>query len=713
MRRGLKILAFVLLALLGLSMVWEPYFTTRQVPPLAPAKPYDARIVRDEFGVPHIYGHTDADTAYGLAFAHAEDDFTTLQDVFAMTRGRLGVLRGFKGSLVDYAGHLIGARTTAENVYPQMPEDVRAMIDGYAAGLNRYAASHPDEVKLDNLFPVSGEDVVAGFVLRAPFFFGLDDVIGALVEGKELPHGTATPMPATPIGDDPAMNGSNAFAIAPKRMADGKTWLISNAHQPYEGDVAWYEAVVHSDQGLDMAGATFPGAPFIFLGHNRNLGWTNTVNKPDLIDVYRLKLNDAGDKYRLDDKWVPLQSKRVWLRLKWGWFTIPIPRTIYRSVHGPVIINKNGAFAIRYAGIDRAQMIEQYYRITKAQNWDQWIKAMDLAGIASTNFIYADKTGRIAYIYNALFPPRQPGFDYTKIVPGDTTKSLWSGSLSLVWMPKIVDPASGFVTNANNTPFMAAGPGSELDRKRFSPYLGIEQQVTNRTIRAIELLSADQSITPEELLKIKFDTAYTRDPRYFPKQWFDRLLAADMGDEADLVAAQKLLRTWDFTSDGKGGADTLADALMRAANRTNYRGDPLPDPRVELRKSVDLLMKFYGRLDVPLLEMQRLRRGKVDLPMDGGTDTLRATTSWDKEVLADDGHGRVKHGDSFIMLINWDKTGKVNSRSIVPYGAATNRPESPHYTDQMQMFVDRKFKPVHFERADLIANAKRAYRIKP
>ena len=713
MRRGLKILAVLIVLLLGLSTVWEPYFATRQVPPVTPAKPYDARIVRDGFGVPHIYGHTDADTAYGLAYAHAEDDFTTLQDVVAMTRGRLGVIRGVKGSVVDYAGHLIGARITAENVYPQMQPNVRAMVDGYAAGLNRYAAAHPQEVKLEKLFPVSGEDVVAGFVLRSPFFFGLDDVIGALVEGKDPPHGTATPMPVTPVGDDPAMNGSNAFAVAPKRMADGRTWLISNAHQPYEGDVAWYEAVVHSDAGLDMAGATFPGSPFIFLGHNRNLGWTNTVNKPDLIDVYKLTLNPAGDQYRLDGKWVPLQSRRVWLPLKWGWFTIPIPKTVYRSAHGPVIVNAKGAYAIAYAGIDQARMIDQYYALTKAQTWEEWTKAMDMRGVPSTNFIYADKTGRIAYVYNALFPPRQPGYDYTKVLPGDITRDMWSGSLSFVSMPKIVDPASGYVINANNTPFMAAGPGSELNPKAFSPYLGIEQQVTNRTVRAIELLSADTSLTPEELLTIKFDTAYTRDPRYFPKRWFDKLLAADLRDEPDLVAAQKLLATWDFTSDGKGEADTLADALMRAANRTNYRNDPLPDPKVELRKTVDILTKHFGRLNVPLLEMQRLRRGTVDLPMDGGTDTLRATTSWDKEVLARDGHGRVKHGDSFIMLINWDKAGKVSSRSIVPYGSATTRPESPHYTDQMQMFVDRKFKAVHFERADLIANAKRAYRVNP
>eukprot|EP01041_Mallomonas_annulata_P036843 gene36843-60030_t len=191
-------------------------------------------------------------------------------------------------------------------------------------------------------------------------------------------------------------------------MADGKTWLISNSHQPYEGQVAWYEAVTHSGEGLDMAGALFPGSPFVLLGHNRNLGWTNTVNRPDLIDVYKLVLNEAGDKYRFDGKWLALDTKRVWLPVKFGPFTLPVPQPVYRSVHGPVIKNERGAFAIRYAGIDNVKLVEQYYRNTKARNWEEWAKSMAIGGIPATNFIYADKTGRVAYIYNALFPDRKP-----------------------------------------------------------------------------------------------------------------------------------------------------------------------------------------------------------------------------------------------------------------------------------------------------------------
>ena len=701
-RVGLTFLGIMLIAAIGLA-IWEPMGAETAAAP--PKRDYDVQIARDEFGVPHINGKTDADAAYGLAYAHSEDDFSTLQEVIAMTRGRTGALLGSDGAAIDYVGHLLGVRATISKKYQEIPDDVRLVLDAYAAGLNHYAKKHPGEVRLSKLFPVNGQDVAAGFVLRSPFFYGLDSTIGKLSEDKAPPsepvEKLASTARMTPIGRDPAMNGSNAFALSPQRMADGKTWLISNSHQPYEGSVAWYEAVVHSDEGMDMAGALFPGSPFVLLGHNRNLGWTNTVNQPDLVDVYKLALNADGTQYRMDGKWKPLVKTRVWLPVKFGPFVVPIPKSVYRSVHGPVIVNKNGAFAFSYAGMDSVKSLEQYFRIQKAADYGEWVKAMQLRGIPATNFIYADKTGRVGYFYNALFPDRKPGFDYTKILDGDTSANLWGAVLPWEATPMIVSPASGFVTNANNTPFLAAGEGSELDRSKFPQSMGIEARKTNRIVRALELLNADKSITPEELLAIKFDTKYSRNG--FGGPWMAKLLAADVKSEPDLVAAQKLLKEWDWNSDSNGRADALGEGMMHMANRANYHGEPLPDAREKLREVVDALMKGFGRLDPPLRDVQRLIRGKVNLPLDGGTDTLRAATIWEPQ---DNGQMRVKHGDSFIMLTNWDKAGAVTSQSIQPYGSATTRPNSPHYTDQMPLFVAHKFKPVYFEWAAAVAAAK-------
>ncbi len=706
-RTGLILLTLLVLTGIGLT-VWEPMGVSAASS--LPKRAYDVQIVRDGFGVPHINGKTDADAAYGLAYAHSEDDFSTLQEVIAMTRGRTGALLGSDGAAIDYVGHLLGVRATIDAKYGEIPADVQRVLDAYAAGLNHYAAKNPGEVRLQKLFPVDGKDVAAGFVLRAPFFYGLDGTIGKLSEDKDAPSEPVEQLAndkvanagrMTPIGRDPAMNGSNAFAVSPQRMADGKTWLISNSHQPYEGSVAWYEAVVHSDEGMDMAGALFPGSPFVLLGHNRNLGWTNTVNQPDLVDVYKLVLNADGTQYRLDGKWKPLSKKRVWLPVKFGPFVVPIPKTVYRSVHGPVIVNKNGAFAFSYAGMDSVKSLEQYFRIQKAADYAEWTKAMALRGIPATNFIYADKTGRVGYFYNALFPARKPGFDYTKVLAGDTSANMWGGILPWEATPMIVNPASGYVTNANNTPFLAAGAGSELDRSKFPQSMGIEARKTNRIVRALELMDADTSITPQELLTIKFDTQYSRNG--FGGPWIAKLLAADVKSEPDLVAAQKLLKEWDWNSDGTGRADALGEGMMHMANRANYHGEPLPDAREKLREVVDALMKGFGRLDPPLRDVQRLIRGTQNLPMGGGTDTLRAATIWEPQ---DDGKMRVKHGDSFIMLTRWDKAGALTSQSIQPYGSATTRPNSPHYTDQMALFAAQKFKPVHFEWTAALAAAK-------
>ena len=258
---------------------------------------------------------------------------------------------------------------------------------------------------------------------------------------------------------------------------------------------------------------------------------------------------------------------------------------------------------------------------------------------------------------------------------------------------------AGYVMNANNTPYIAAGPGAELKPDNFSPLLGIEDDETNRSRRSIALLekaNSDGTITDAELWAIKYDTGYEK--AGYAKDWFDRIAALDLSDSAKLLKAQKLLADWDWNLDGKGAGDALALMALRPANKSHYQRDKMPDPRKILQETVDHLTQYFGRIDPPMLDVLRLRQGKVDLPVDGGNDTIRASTLWDVD---DDGRLSVRHGDSFIMFIEWTKDGKVHSRSIQPFGAATTRPDSKHYTDQMQLFVDKKLKPVWFDPKDL------------
>ncbi|MES2057772.1 MAG: penicillin acylase family protein [Pseudomonadota bacterium] len=717
MRKVLKIGAsglgaMLVLVAIGLA-VWEPLLAETPAPP--PMHNYASVIARDTFGVPHIFGKTDADVAYGVAYAHAEDDFSTLQEAVAMSRGRLGAMTGADGAKVDYALHLLGARETVDRDYAKQPADVRALLDGYASGLNRYAERHPGEVRLSRLFPVDGRDIATGFVLRTPFFFGLDQVLGALSGDTPLPKESAGPTPdspdpaAIPAGAQSAgdgnQNGSNAFIVAPSRSADGFTRLVSNSHQPWRGPVTWYELVVHSGQGWNFAGATFPGVPFPVLGHNETLGWTNTVNRPDLTDVYKLVLDAAGTQYRFDGKWLPLQRTRVWLHVKFGPFVLPIPKMVYRAVQGPVIINRSGAFAMRYAGADQVRMIEEYYRLTRARDFAEWQKALAIQGVSATNFLYGDAKGNIAYFYNASFPNRKPGFDYSTVLPGDTSRDLMAGTVPWARVPRNVNPASGFLINANNTPYQAAGAGSEINPGDYSPLLGIETDTTNRGTRAIELMGANPSISRADLERIKFDTGVSK--LSWAAKWYADLAAVDAKGDRALVDAKALMAKWDWNFDGRNPADALAAILLRAGQKWHYRRAPRLDPREELGKAAAYLTTHFGRIDPPLGTVLRLRQGKVDLPLDGAPDVLRAASTWDE---APDGRLVVNHGDSFVMFVEWDKGGRVSSRSIQPYGAATTRPDSPHYADQAPLFVAHKFKPVRFAPASLRGNVERVYR---
>ncbi|KLE33773.1 acylase [Aurantiacibacter luteus] len=702
MRKWFKRLGILLIVLLVAALVfllvWEPMAAREGQAPVADRQ-YQAEIVRDEYGVPHIYGATDPDVAFGVAVAHAEDDFSTLQDVMAMARGRYGAIAGEDGAAVDFAYHLLDARGTAERQFPALPADTRALFDAYASGLNAYAQEHPEELKLSKLFPVNGTDVAAGFALRQPFFFGLGNTVAALVSGEPLDPEPGPPL-VLPQGQEAAMSGSNAFAIAPEKSGDGVTRLVSNAHQPFRGGVAWYELVVESGEGWHFAGANFPGSPFPFLGHNEHLGWTNTVNQPDMTDIYRLVVNEDTMQYRLDGQWHDLESRQVWLPVKLGPLTLAIPRTIYRSVHGPVIHNDDGWFAVRYGGIDNLGNLDEYYRLNKATSFDEWRQIVSRLDVPSTNFIYADEAGTIAYFYNAAIPDRVEGPDWRGILPGDDSRLIWSGPVEADELPWVVNPASGWLFNANNTPFSAAGPGSDLDPADFSPVLGIETRMTNRARRAAQLLGESGPIDRARLEAIKYDTGYLREG--YIATMLDSVAALDVSDDPLLERAQALLARWDLTADNRGPADALALLMVRPFMGSDYNREAMPDPREELERSANHLMDTFGRLDVPMSDLLRLRQGDVDLPLDGGSDTLRASTLWDVD---EDGRLSLRHGDSFIMFVEWEPGMQVRSQSIQPFGSATTRPDSPHYTDQMRLYAAHRLKPVHFWREAVMAHA--------
>jgi acyl-homoserine-lactone acylase len=694
--QGLFVLAFAgIVGVLIVAAVEAPAPLDPK-PILARAAQYDARIKRDEFGVPHIYGARDADVAFGIAYAHAEDDYRTIEETALAVRGHLAETKGKDAAVTDYLVHLMRVWETVDARYEKdLSPELRKVLDGYADGVNYYAALHPAQVT-PGFQPLTGRDVAAGFVFKTPFFYGLDKQLMALFnakgtqlskDGKNAFLPTATPLPI----------GSNGAAVAPSRSADHATRLLVNSHQPYTGPVAWYEAVLHSKEGWDVAGGFFPGSPFMLHGHNRNLGWANTVNEPDLADVYELKLNPTNDhQYLLDGKWRDFEISEAKIRVKlWGPFWWTVTREVLWSVHGPVLKVPSGTFAIRYAGIGEIRQAEQYYRLDKARDLSEWHDAMKLQALPSINYIYADKLGNISYVYNGLFPVRKEGIDWKGTLPGDRSDLIWHAYLPFDKIPQLLNPPSGLVFNSNNTPFRATVANDNLKAADFSPTLGIQSNMTNRAFRAEETFGADTSITREKFRAYKFDITYSK--RSELAAMIADVLAVDPGSDADLKAAQDILKAWDLRTDVDSRGAALGVLMGQPVVMAEIKGETPPKPIDTLHEAIKTLKAHFNRLDPTWGEVNRFRRGNVDLAIDGGPDTYRAVYGEPQP----DGTLTARAGDTFIMFVEWDAQGKLHSESIHQFGSATLDASSPHYADQSPMFVQMKTKPVLFEDADL------------
>ncbi len=682
---------------------------------------YDVRILRDSWGVPHVYGKHDADVAFGLAYAHAEDDFKTIQQSLMTSRGHLGLVdsyaprllnalakavgigevvttSGSDPAITDYLVRLLRVREKLDAKYEtDISGSTRAVLQAYADGVNLYAAQHPDKV-VAGFTAAEGKDVAAGFVFFTPLFFGLDHNIQELFE----------PTRQREISLAAEGGGSNAFAVAPSRAADHYTRLLINSHQPYTGPLAWYEARVHSGDGWDMAGGIFPGSPFILHGFGPHLGWANTVNTPDLTDIYVLTTDATHpNQYKFDGKWRDFERSRASISLRlFGPVTMTVSRDILYSVYGPVIERPHGTYAIRFSGHEKINQVEEYYRLNKAQNATEFEAALRLQAIPSQNYTYADATGRIAYYYNAVFPKRDPAYDWSKYLPGDTSRTLWTEYMPFDAAPRVVSPRSGFVFNANNTPFFATAEADDLKPENYSKTFGIETRMTNRGLRAFEQLNADPSITRDAFHAYKFDKTYST--KSLLAGVIKDLLARDFTGDDLMLKAQDVLRHYDMTANMESRGAALAIITALPVVVPTFSGKPPGDAPAALRKAAQTLMQHFGRLDPRWGEVNRLRRGTLDLPAGGGPDTLRAIESTLEP--GPDGKFEAKKGDTLIYFVEWDPSGKVSAQSIHQFGSATLDSTSPHYADQAPLYQRQEMKPVWLDEADVRQHLEREYR---
>lgn len=659
-------------------------------------------IARDKWGVPHIFGDKDEDVAYGLAWANAEDDFKTMQETFLPVKEMMGRATGKDGAAMDFLNHLLGGdRFVEEHYYKDLSPDFIRYIEGYAAGINAYALAHPKEVRVKGAFPITGKDVIKGYFLTL-----------ALVS---YAHGPIKDILGGRFDTIPSVVGSNGFAFSPVKTDNGHTMLCANPHVSLQGFLSWYEVQLHSEEGLDILGATFQGASSVFVGTNENLGWTHTWNLLDLVDTYELKMNPRHKlQYQFDGEWKTLEKRPIWLKVRLGKIVIPVKKTTYWSVYGPTLKSKKGKFySIRYPANMDIRTPEQWYRMDKAKNFDEFHQALEMNAIPRFNIIYADKEGHLFYADNGKIPIRDTtkGYNWKGIVPGNTSNTLWTKYYTIDDMPQVRNPHCGYIYNMNNTPYDATCEAEDVPFGSFPTVMNFRTGNGNRSERFKQLIKGMDKVSFDEMKSIKFDSQFPDTSRFLSS--IKLIYQLDTAKYPNLKEAISLMQHWDkkATPDAHGAA-IWELAITYIFNKHDYddheflTGIPLDEPELieAIQHAQDHLLKYFGKVDVLLGDFQRLRRGDYDMPLPGFPDVLAANYS----KPAPDGRYVGYVGDSYVLFAEYDKNGPVRIETLSPYGSSA-KPSSPHYADQMPLFVKHQTKTMSMDKDEVLKTAERVY----
>lgn len=661
-------------------------------------------IVRDKWGVPHIYGKTDKEAAYGLAWAHAEDDFETIQKTFLPAKGMLGSLEGMSGAVLDYAVELLKSREVANRELKNLPPDGLDVIYGYLGGLNAYAKKYPEKVLVKGSFPLSIYDYLTGLNLMLHLFSDTGDIIGQLLSNSINPIDEMSGVDN--IGSS---IGSNGFAFNSIKTSDGKSYLNVNTHQPLEGPFAWYEAHVNSEQGWNMLGGLFPGLPLPVIGTNENLGWTHTYNYPDMNDVFQLVINPENkDQYRLDGVWENFEIKKIKLKVKslLG-IKIKVGRKIIWSKFGPVIKNKKGYFAFFSQSLNNISAIEQWLKMNKAKNFNEFEDALKLLGIPRFNIVYADREDNIFYMSNARLSVRDSSINWRNLVIGDTSSLILDKYHPYEDLPKLLNPPSGYLFNTNNSPFNSTSKEYNLIEEDFNPTFSYREKENNRSLRFMEMIKDYDKVNFDEFKVLKYDQKYPDSLVYVGN--IDKIFSIETDNE-NLTDIHKIIKNWDK----KGGYKNLGAAqwslfysfILDLLSDNNLKvTDEIPIALFDeaLLQTKKHLIKYFGRLDILLGDLQKHVRGDISLPISGLIDMIAPTYV----TKYKGGKFKSVSGESYIMLVKYSDFN-VEIETVLPYGNSNN-PSSPHFTDQMRMYIDKKTKTMTLDRESIYKNATSVY----
>ncbi|AFZ36189.1 Glutaryl-7-aminocephalosporanic-acid acylase [Stanieria cyanosphaera PCC 7437] len=660
------------------------------------SNPKRSEILWDNYGVPHIYGVNSQDAFQAFGWAQMHSHANLLLRLYGQARGRAAEYWGEDYLESDRWVVTMGIPQRAKTWYQQQNATFRSYLDSFATGINTYAAEHPelidDEVK--TVLPISGEDVLAHVQRVLNFTFVVD------------------PETVTNLHQKPKHSkGSNGWAIAPGHSTSGNTLLLANPHLPWFDLFLWYEAQITAP-GIDAYGATLVGIPVLAIAFNDNLGWTHTVNTFDGWDIYELTLSGKG--YLFDGEVRDFTTKTAEIKLKQQDGTIQSQKlTIQSSVHGPLIKQEEGkALALRVVGLDRPGVLEQWWDMAKANNFKQFEAVLQRLQLPMFTVMYADREGHIMHLFNGQVPIRSQGdFAYWQgIISGDTSTTLWTKIHPYQDLPRIVDPTSGWLQNANDPPWTTTFP-SAISPEDYPPYIA-PQEMDFRAQRSARMLAETDKISFPEMINYKHSTRMEMADRLL-----DDLIPA-LRQESSTLALQvaDVLEQWDRQTNAKSQGAVLFAAWLEEIDFDTLFSQPwqpnsplntpngLADPQQAVKTLLAVATQIeqdYGAIDVSWGEVFRFKDGNLDLPANGGPGDFGIFRVVNFIPMENSKHFQAFDGDSFVAAIEFSQP--VKAMALTSYGNAT-QPNSISTEDQLKLFAQKQLRPIWRSRQEVEAH---------
>ncbi len=683
-------------------------------------------IIRDDHGIPHIYGKTDADAVFGLIYAQAEDDFNRVETNYLNSMGRLAEAEGESAVYQDLRMKLFIDPDSMKAKFQMSSEWLKALMNAWADGLNFYLSKHPHVTPR----------VIKRFEPWMALSFS-EGSIGGDIESISLSRLEAfygkLPVSQTPAGQDAESaepSGSNGMAIAPANTASHHALLLINPHTSFFFRA---EAQVTSEEGLNVYGAVTWGQFFVYQGFNDRAGWMHTSSGVDNIDEYVETIVKKGDElfYRYGTEERPLIATRITVPFKTATGMAKREFTVYRTHHGPIVREADGKWVSVRLMQEPVKALTQSYSRTKAKSYKAFRESMELHTNSSNNTIFADADGDIAYFHANFIPKRDTRFDWTKPVDGSDPATEWQGPLSVDDTPHLLNPASGWLYNSNDSPWSAAGPNSP--KKADYPAYVESGGESARGHHAVRVLQDKKDFTLTSLRDAAYDSYLTAFTDLVPPllKAYDQTPASDPL-KAKLAEPIKLLREWDLRWSATSVPTSLAvfwgDELGRRVGReARAAGVPVddymamkttPEQRLQaLAAAADTLAARFGSWTTPWGDINRFQRltGDIVQPFnDAGPSTPVGFTSARWGSLASFGARAYKgtrkiygtSGNSFVAVVEFGDS--VRARAVTAGGENSN-PKSPHFNDQAVRYSTGDLREVYFYRPQLKGHTEREY----